>query len=378
MTQRSYASTSGAPAGHFDLMKPAITFALGALLLLAGQSISIAETAVARVDKVNVRAQPSKQGEILGSLRKGEPVVVMDKLPAAGAGESQPWTKIALPERVAVWVHVGSIDAKAGTVRAKKAILRAGPGVNYSELGEADQGAPVTLVRQMDDWAQIGAPAGTYAFVASNLLEPAAAAVAPKPDATLNMAKPALDLRHPAVATQETAIPLEPDPRATIESRPLPPVTGRVTTSARSKPLKVTIDPAPPRQVATPPDEAIEQPPTRSAGTNIITTTTTVVTTPGVYPEVTAPSQPIIYKDQVRQVYRHGVVGRSLNPKTPTLFELRSLRSGEGLLDYIYSEDPAVKLGPFEGRRVVVTGEEYVDPKYDQAPVIKLKEIRND
>jgi hypothetical protein len=259
--------------------------------------------------------------------------------------------------------------------------------VNYSEIGSADQGAPVNILRQVDDWDQIAAPPGTYAFVASDLIEsapPNAAAVpsetaARSPGSIIATPLSGSDARHAATPpiTQEAAIPLETDPRVATETH-VESTARSISGVATNETVKVAIDAAPPRETPVASEVGAETSSAASGATKVVTTTTTVITSNPSFENVGLVSQPpIIYKDQVRQVYRHGVVRRSLNPKTPTLYELRSLRKGEGLMDYLYSDDPALRLGQYSGHHVIVTGEEYVDPNYDQAPVIKVKEIKD-
>ena len=330
------------------------------------------QTAVTRADRVNVRALPSKQSEVLGSLPKGQVVTVLGTTNGAPE-EATTWTEIALPEQVGVWVYGPLIDTKNSVVKAKKANLRAGPGTNYSEMGEVSQGAPVTVIRKVDEWYQVSAPPGAHAYVAGNLLE-----TVPGSPATETVVKRTNPMVIPPLAMAPS-----------IARTSVPPMSGTLTPENDPRVLaqktavtevpKVVIDPAPPLVKEVQPEIAAETLPAVAATVRQTTvTTTTTVTKAGSYEALgTAAQPPVVYNDQVRQVFREGTVARSFNPKTPSFYELQSLRSGEGLQDYLITDDPAVVLKNFKGHHVFVTGEEYVDPSYGKVPIIRVKSIKD-
>jgi hypothetical protein len=45
-------------------------------------------------------------------------------------------------------------------------------------------------------------------------------------------------------------------------------------------------------------------------------------------------------------------------------------------INYLHSEDPALKLKNFAGRRVIVTGEELLDRRWAHTPIIEVETIR--
>ncbi|HTI71944.1 MAG TPA: SH3 domain-containing protein [Candidatus Limnocylindria bacterium] len=330
--------------------------------------------AVTKSDKVNVRALPSRQSEVLGSLPKGQTVTILGTATNAAPDDATIWTKIALPEQVGVWVYGPLIDAKKSVVRAKTANLRAGPGTNYSELGEVAQGESVTVVRKVDEWYQISAPPGSHAYVASNLLESSGTA-ATEVLTTTKPTRPVVDavalaptIPKETLSPQSGILPTETTTQSGV-------VTKKFITASGQEIPAVVVDKAPPlTPVVPPPEIASETLPAAEPVQKVITTT--VVTKPMAY-DATGPvvQPPVVYNDQVRKVYREGVVGRSLNPKTPSFYELQSSRKGEGLLDYLITDDPTLILKKYKGHRVVITGEEYVDPNYGDAPIIRVKSI---
>ena len=336
----------------------------------ASDRATAGQTAVTRADRVNVRALPSKQSEVLGSLPKGQSVTILGTTNGVPE-EATTWNEIALPEQVGVWVYGPLLDSKNSLVKAKKANLRAGPGVNYSEMGDIPQGAPVTVIRKVDEWYQISAPPGAHAYVAANLLEP----VAPAPAVAT-----AVKRANPMVIPPLALAPAIPRTAVPPVSGTLPPESDPRVLAPRttiSEAPKVVIDPAPPLVKEAQPEIVAETLPAVVAPVRqTIVTTTTTVTKAGNFEAVgTAIQPPVVYTDQVRQVFREGTVARSFNPKTPSFYELQSLRSGEGLQDYLITDDPAVVLKNFKGHHVFVTGEEYVDPSYGKVPVIRVKSI---
>jgi len=94
-------------------------------------------TAEVTVSNLNVRGQAGLKGEVIGHLVKGDAVTVIGQinLDKHAAGEPAQWAKIGLPASVKIWLDAKFIDPTNNTVLSKKLNLRAGPGENYSVLG---------------------------------------------------------------------------------------------------------------------------------------------------------------------------------------------------------------------------------------------------
>lgn len=292
-------------------------------------------TAIVKVDRTNLRAKPAFDGEVLATLKKGDTVEVVGAEAGTGVDGSSPkdWTKVSLPSQVAVWVYGPLVDGTTKTVKGKSLNLRAGPGRNYSEIGVLPHGATVAVVRESDGWLQIEPPAGTFAFVASNLIErkdveaPAVATTTEKPPAA-----------RPAVAESTPVVPAEvPE----VKTAPIPP--------AVSSP--VPVDAAAPAAAAV------------------------VETAAAIVPAAPLPAAPVLADSAPRQVLREGILRRSWNANSPGNFELRSTR-GEGTLDFLVNEDPSIDLAKFKGKHVFVTGEEWRDARW-KLPVLKVKSVES-
>jgi uncharacterized protein YraI len=329
-------------------------FALAALVpVLAGFA---APGARIKADRTNVRAKPSYDGEVLGSLRRGSEVTVIAEVEGAEGepGGGRKWAKIRLPAEVAVWVYAPLVDLSAHQVKSEVLKFRAGPGRNYSELGELKRGDSVAEIRRADDWIQIEPPPQAVAFVAASLLEAGEAAPianVPEPE-VVPVPEPAPQI-VPAIRLQ---------PALNRNPAPLPAMapSGSVT-QAPVAPLV----PSP------------ESPAPNAAPAPVAVPTSSSETAPASEPvPVLAEPQP-----EARTVVREGVVRRTTKLQAPGNYELRSTRRvgglfnrDEGLIDFLIVENPEVNLERFENQRVFVHGTEWRDERW-RTPVLKVERL---
>ncbi|MCW5558670.1 MAG: SH3 domain-containing protein [Verrucomicrobiae bacterium] len=387
-----------------------------AILLIPGSLPALAQRKVraeVRADRVNLRAQPSLDSEVLASLRKGEILEVLGEESSPGSKEA--WSRVVLPTSVPVWIFSPGVD-KAGIVKNDKIYFRAGPGRNYSALGHLRQGNSVSVLREFDGWLQISPPEGAVAFVASRFLvvpgggkatnAPATPSSAPQPASEPSRAVP-----PPAPAPSDTP---PPTPPASLESPPV--VDPNFQSAATPAVIEPTAPPAilepAPSQFALPQDgvpfrfdttvtepssPAIETPPSSSVDPAEPDSTSSPksprprlplgsprdlasrsAAAPKNFPVLGThpdPGRPTADEASIepRQVTREGTVARTFSPQAPSHFELRDGFYGEGVLDYLYIE-PQDDLKKFLGRRVRVEGEEYRDSRW-RTPVLKIKSI---
>jgi hypothetical protein len=181
--------------------------------------------------------------------------------------------------------------------------VRAGPGENYSVVGNLMKGDAVKEIRKVNEWMEIETPSGTYAFVSADMIE----------------------------RTGPTA-PVVPEPA--------------------------------PEVVAVPPDVAPEVPATEP-----------------VAPATTEPAPPIVVPPPVveeplpkRIVTREGIIRRSLNVQTPSYFALESPDTKK-VINYLYSSEPTFTLKSLVGAKVIVTGEESIDRRWPNTPVIEIETL---
>jgi uncharacterized protein YgiM (DUF1202 family) len=267
---------------------------------------------------VNVRGQPKLNSEIVARLTKDQKVTVLQEITRNNSGPDEPsaWAKIALPSEVHVWVNTGYIDAANKTVKPKKLNFRSGPGENFSVLGRLQRGDQVNQVSTKGDWLEIEAPTNSYAFVAAQYLK-----------------------QEPAVP----ATPVEPAP---------PSVTVTNAPGIAAAPTE-TPPPAAPVETA-----ATTNPP-------LATAASTPTETPP------ASDEPL----PKRIVEREGIVRGTTSIQAPTHFELISAEN-KTTIDYLYTTSPNLDLARYKGLHIVVTGEEGLEERWGNTPVITIQKIQ--
>ena len=313
------------PAVKLEAVTPAVTPA-------PAEPITGAGPAVVRQNNVNVRGKAAINSEIITRLTRGQAVTVLEEVTLKKTKQDEPtkWAKIALPTNAAVWAHSGFIDATSQTVVPKRLNLRSGPGENYSIIGRLEKGAPVKAIEQKGEWVKLEPPADAYGFVAAHLLARDAA---------------------PAIAAVTT-------PATTPESTP-PPIETAVPP---------TPTPAPATDPVTTPAAAITPPPADT------TTITPPAPTPVPDPVPVPPPAPEEDPFVKRVVTREGIVERSVSIQAPSHFILQALDTKRAI-NYLFSPATNVMLKDYRGQRIVVTGEELLDERWPNTPVINVEKI---
>jgi len=309
--------------------------------------------AVVVASNVNVRGQAKLQSEVLTRVTKGQAVTVIEEIVRNNSGPDEPsaWAKVVLPPNAHTWVNTMFIDSTNQTVKPKKLNVRSGPGENYSVIGLMHAGDAVKAVTTKGDWTEIEAPANAYGFMAAQYLSQEATAVvaaAPKPTEAPAMPPPTTPTTPPPTTTPPTTTP----PTATpTEPAPTP----------------ATVAAAPP--VAPPPTEAPAVPPPTEtpAPTQPPAVTNAVAATP-TEPAVEEPLPP-------RIVQREGIVRGMTSIQAPSKFALISPENGRNI-DYLYTTSDDLDLRRYKGLRIIVTGEEGLDERWGNTPVLTIQKIQ--
>lgn len=79
--------------------------------------------------------------------------------------------------------------------------------------------------------------------------------------------------------------------------------------------------------------------------------------------------------EKVRVVTRVGKVARSLEPQSPSHYQLRSPLRGEGMLGFLVGQDPQTPIAKFRGKTVQVVAEEYVNPGNRTQVLLRVQSI---
>ena len=320
-------------------------------LLLAALTCAIpalADTVVIRGDRVNIRSQPSLDGEVLVWMKRGETVETQ-------GSTKDGFIRIALPAKVAVWVYGPLVDRASHQVKAPEARLRVGPGRNYGELGVLKKGAALTEIRESDGWLQVEPPAGLSAYVGAQFVEVSGA--------------PAAKL---AAVKTGGILPAEGDP---ISGDPVLPAVPNPT---RSKSSALAVAPVP--SLPTPPPSLAI--PSAPAPVSVAVVVNPILPSPRASQATSveragdvAQSSIQYSPEKVRIVTRVGKVVRSLEPQSPSYYQLRSPQAGEGMLGFLVGQDPKTPIAGFRGKTVQVVAEEYVDPRNRTQVLLRVQSI---
>ena len=284
--------------------------------------------ATVAVENLNLRGQAGLKGEVVGHAKKGDTVTVLAEinLDKHKADEPAQWAKVSLPSGTKVWVNTHFIDATNKVVSAKKLNLRGGPGENFSVLGNLEKGAAVAPISSKGDWTQIEAPVSAFAFVAASYLKQ--------------------------------------EPQAVTPTNPAPPVVAVVTPPVPPTPTTVVEPPAVvPVPVVTPviPDAPV----------------TPAVVNPPVVPAVPVVPAPEVLDTNPpppRIVTHEGYVRHSVSLVAPTYFELYDATTSNAI-DYLYTTTTNLNLARYNGLKIIVTGEEGLDARWHDTPVLTIQKI---
>ena len=285
--------------------------------------------------RVNIRGQATTRSEIIGRLSNGEPVTVIEEITRQNAHEDEPsiWAKITLPIGKRLWVSSQFVDATTKTVKVKKLNLRTGPGENFSIAGQLLKGETVKDLSTTNGWMEIEAPGNAFAYVAAAYLKQEAAGTTP------------------AVVEPPTTV------ATIIPPSPVTPVEPVVPTTTITVPDTTPVAPPP-----------VETP----------VAVTPAVTNADVGADLTAPVvKPVVPKEPPvpRIVEREGIVRRTFSIQAPSSFALVNADTGK-TVNYLYTNAKNLDLARYKGLRIMVTGEEGLDERWVNTPIITIQKIQ--
>jgi uncharacterized protein YgiM (DUF1202 family) len=295
----------------------------------------VAGPATVVASNVNVRGQAKLKSEVVTHLNKGDAVTVLEEvvLKSSAADEPSAWARIILPAGTHVWVNASFVDEGAKAVKATKLKLRAGPGENYSVLGMLKKGDDIKEVGRKEEWLEIDAPAQASAFVAAQYLRQ--------------------DAGSPPIAT------IPPDAgNGAVATNTLPPANPTALTE-------------PPPVVAATPDTANNVISNETAIANLAANSNNV-------PNATANSETNaapVTPPPPRIVAREGIVRSTFSIQAPTSFELISPQNRKAI-NYLHTTSADLDLRRYKGLHIIVVGEESLDERWGNTPVITVQSIQ--
>ncbi|HWF17696.1 MAG TPA: SH3 domain-containing protein [Verrucomicrobiae bacterium] len=93
-------------------------------------------------------------------------------------------------------------------------------------------------------------------------------------------------------------------------------------------------------------------------------------------PPIAPPPAPAVEEPPPpRIIEREGLVGGSVSIQAPSHYELKSLDDGT-IMDYLYTTSTNLSLARYRGLTVLVTGEEELDERWPNTPVLTIQKIQ--
>ncbi|PYI85734.1 MAG: hypothetical protein DME26_10325 [Verrucomicrobia bacterium] len=267
--------------------------------------------------------------------------------------------------------------AGPASVIASNVNVRGKAGLKGEVIGRLTKGQPVTVLEEItlkksgpdepSAWAKILLPTNIHVWINSSFIEPTNKTVRPKKlnvrggpgenfsvlgtlkrgeaikeintkGEWMEIEPPADGFEQEALAVLATA-PVEPAPTpATVAE---PPLVAPAPTETPVAPAPATTPPPANAPAATPPEAA---------------------------PAVEEPLPP-------RIVQHEGIVRGTFSIQAPTHFELISPEDGR-TINYLYSTARDLDLRRYKGLRIIVTGEEGLDERWRNTPVITIQRIQ--
>lgn len=141
-----------------------LPIALLPVVLLVPISGGVAAEVRVAAEHLNLRAAPHAEAEVVGQVARGDILT---------AGETQgDWLQVVPPPTVVLWVYSELI--RDGEAAASKVLVRAGPGINYRDVGQLAKGDKVTVkgASASGEWLRIVPPPGCALWISGKYVEP--------------------------------------------------------------------------------------------------------------------------------------------------------------------------------------------------------------
>lgn len=335
--------------------------------------------------RVNVRARPTINSEVVIQLEEGSPVTVVDEITLETPAPEEPvkWSKIVYPADTMVWVH-GAFISKEGQVAVSNYLnVRSGPGENFSKVGELKDGDFVQVVDRADKWVALAPRKDCYAYVASSLIEivetKTVASTIPKPVKTVSSESAAAESSKIASGDESAAVGQETETESETEAEADNPET--LTGDFESATIVATPDMTDSESGEVDESEAGADLGEDEIDSDVDATETLTEEIPesdidaeGVQeseePAETATSDSI---NKRRKVYREGILGRVVEPQYETIFRLKHKVTNRTMNLVQIDPEAEVDLKKYYGRTVWLEGYEYFDPRWPNSPLIEIK-----
>ena len=190
-------------------------------------------------DRVNLRAKPDANGEVVAQATLDERLRVVES--------NEAWVRVVPPDRVDLWVHRDFV--KDGLSVGEKVNVRAGAGINFSVVGQYPRGEQVQVRGQFGEWLKV-APSNSSLWVSRELVDLLypARVVEPAPAPLIDVPAPAEPLPAGPAEFQAGEPPLgpvnaTPEAESIVATPALPPVSPIAPTGTAEVPRDLKLVP---------------------------------------------------------------------------------------------------------------------------------------
>jgi SH3-like domain-containing protein len=177
-------------------------------------------------DNVNLRAKPLLTSEVMAQVHYDDVL--------AYRSATQEWIEVAAPASLSLWISRDLVQLPEGTIRVRRANLRAGPSINYNVVATLERGAQLDVRDDSAEWIKVAPPPNAGVWIHRDFVEfpaePTVAAepAAAEPDPVASLPATTAPAQPPAPAAQAApATPLVspsvPQRDAPARSIPVPP-----------------------------------------------------------------------------------------------------------------------------------------------------------
>ena len=314
------------------------------------------------------------------------PMMIVDPAPPAKKAvvkkkSTKPATKSAkahVSKPAAPKLFEVSVPLKPGpaTVAATRVNVRAQATTRSEAIGHLTNGEPVTVIEEITRenhkaneptvWAKIALPEAMHSWVFGQFIDPANKTVSVK---KLNVRSgPGENYTIVGQLLKGDAINQVGDKDGWLEIGAPSNAIAYVAAAYLKQEVPPTVVEAAPI-VAAPPTGAPSIPPTPIPAPEA---EPALAQSPAMPP----PNLPVILDPSIkREVEREGIVRRTWSIQAPSDYRLVSADTGENVV-YLHSPTPQLDLGRYKGLRVIVTGEEGLDRRWKDTPVLNIRRIQ--
>ena len=346
--------------------------------------------------RVSARGRATIFSSLVFQFNKNEPVNILEEINIAApkAGEPRKWYRVQVPADAGLWVHsdfleaaniLNGVDAagkpvklNVSSVRATNLNVRGGAGEQFPVLAKMPRGSQLVLTgASKGKWMEVLAPQNASVFVAAQFVtrQQASVGVVEVPPVPAVTPTPT-----PVVPTPVTPAPPKPTgqntPTVTLPIQELGQGNGQTPGGVEVKQNPSITNPKPvqPTEVAVNPKPEVATPAKPE-----VTTPAKPVQIAKVNPNLPAPTLTKPKADKpVRIVTREGIVRRTLDIQSPTGYVLEHLESGKKINYLVLDEQVALKLNWFVGKQVLVSGEEALDARNANTPVLLVNTLKGE